>query len=64
MNINEIKERIKSPVVIIQLISIIVGVIVYFAPQFSEQIKVISTALVSAINLFAGLNNPSDKSNF
>ena len=41
MNINEIKERIKSPVVIIQLISIIVGVIVYFAPQFSEQIKVI-----------------------
>ena len=64
MNFNEIKERIKSPVVIIQLISIIVGVIVYFAPQFSEQIKVISTALVSAINLFAGLNNPSDKSNF
>lgn len=64
MNINEIKERIKSPVVIIQLISIIVGVVVYFAPQFSEQIKVISTALVSAINLFAGLNNPSDKSNF
>jgi hypothetical protein len=64
MNINEIKERIKSPVVIIQLISIIVGVIVYFEPQFSEQIKVISTALVSAINLFAGLNNPSDKSNF
>ncbi len=64
MNLNEIKERIKSPVVIIQLISIIVGVIVYFAPQFSEQIKVISTALVSAINLFAGLNNPSDKSNF
>lgn len=64
MNWNEIKERIKSPVVIIQLISIIVGVIVYFAPQFSEQIKVISTALVSAINLFAGLNNPSDKSNF
>ena len=64
MNINEIKERIKSPVVIIQLISIIVGVIVYFAPQFSEQIKVISTALVSAINLFSGLNNPSDKKNF
>ena len=64
MNLKEIKERLKSPVVIIQLISIIVGVIVYFAPQFSEQIKVISTALVSAINLFAGLNNPSDKGNF
>lgn len=64
MNWKEIKERLKSPVVIIQLISIIVGVIVYFAPQATEAIKVISTAIVSAINLFAGLNNPSDKSNF
>lgn len=64
MNFKELKERIKSPVVIIQLISIIVGVIIYFAPQCTEQIKVVSTALVSAINLFAGLNNPTDKKNF
>ena len=59
-----IKERLKSPVVIIQIISIIVGVIVYFAPQFTEQIKVISTAIVSIINIFAGLNNPTDSEKF
>lgn len=59
-----IKERLKSPVVIIQIISIIVGVIVYFAPQFTEQIKVISTAIVSIINIFAGLNNPTDSKKF
>ena len=59
-----IKERLKSPVVIIQIITIIVGVIVYFAPQFTEQIKVISTAIVSIINIFAGLNNPTDSKKF
>lgn len=64
MNIQEIKERLKSPVVIIQIISILVGVIVYFAPQFSEPIKIISTALVSIINIFAGLNNPKNKDEF
>lgn len=61
---NEIINRLKSPIVIIQLITIIVGVIVYFAPQFSEQIKIISTAIVSIINVVAGLNNPSDKINW
>lgn len=64
MSIEEIKKRLKSPVVICQLISIIMGVIIYFAPQSTETVKVISTALVSIINLFAGLNNPSDKNNF
>lgn len=59
-----ILERLKSPVVIIQIISILVGVIVYFMPQFTEQIKVVSTAIVSIINIFAGLNNPTDSSNF
>jgi hypothetical protein len=61
---NKIKERLKSPVVWVQIISIIVGVIVYFAPSFSEQIKVVSTAIVSMINIFAGLNNPENKDEF
>ena len=64
MNLNEIKERIKSPVVIIQLISIIVGVIVYFAPQIEAPLKVIVEGIVAIINLFAGVNNPTDKYNF
>lgn len=61
---DKILKKLKSPIVILQIISIIVGVIVYFAPQFTEQIKVISTALVSIINIFAGLNNPDNKEGF
>ena len=64
MSWNEIKKRLKSPVVIIQLISIIVGVIVYFAPQIEAPLKVIVAGIVAIINLFAGVNNPSDKENF
>ena len=60
----KIKERLKSPVVIIQLISIVVGVLIYFLPQFSDAIKVVSEAIVAVINIFAGLNNPTDKENF
>lgn len=61
---NTIKDRLKSPVVWIQIITIIVGVIIYFAPQSTEAIKIVSTALVSIINVLAGLNNPTDKNNF
>ena len=49
----EIKDRIKSPVVIVQAISIIVGVIIYFAPQIAEPIKIITEGIVALINLFA-----------
>lgn len=64
MNWNEIKERLKSPVVIGQIISIIVGIIIYFAPQFSEQVKVVSEGILAIINIFAGLNNPTNKTGF
>lgn len=64
MNWNEIKERLKSPVVIIEAISIIVGVIIYFVPQATEPIKIITAGIVGLISLFAGLNNPTDKNNF
>ena len=64
MNWNEIKERLKSPVVIGQIISIIVGIIIYFAPQLTESVKVISEGIIAIINVFAGLNNPADKDSF
>lgn len=60
----KIKERLKSPVVIIQLISIVVGVLIYFLPQCTDTIKVVSEAIVAVINIFSGLNNPTDKENF
>jgi len=60
----EIIERLKSPVVQIQLISILVGVIIFFAPSIEESVKYISTAIIAVINIISGLNNPSDKNNF
>jgi len=59
-----ILERLKSPVVIIQILSIIVGVVVFFAPQFNEPIQIVSGAIIAIINIVAGLNNPTDKVNW
>lgn len=58
------KERLKSPIVIIQLVSLIAGGIVIFAPQFSNEIKEVTGIIVSIIQVIAGLNNPTDKENF
>jgi len=60
----DILKRLKSPVVQIQLISILVGAIIYFAPEFSDQVKVISTSIVGIINILSGLNNPTDTEKF
>lgn len=59
-----IKLRLQSPVVQIQIISISVGVIIFFAPQLAESVKVVSGAIIAIINIFAGLNNPLDKENY
>lgn len=64
MNWKDIVERLKSPVVIGQIISIIVGIIIYFAPQFSDAVKVVSEGILAIINIFAGLNNPTNKDGF
>lgn len=60
----EILERLKSPVVIIQIITTIVGVIIFFLPNQTEAIQIVSGAVVAIVNLFAGINNPLDKQNF
>ena len=60
----DVLERLKSPVVITQIISIVVGAVIFFAPQFSEPIQVVSLAIISIINILAGLNNPTDKVNW
>lgn len=60
----EIIKRLKSPVVILQLVSIISGVIVFFVPQVADEVKYITGAIVAIINIFAGLNNPADKQGF
>lgn len=59
-----ILSRLKSPVVITQIIGTVVGILVFFAPNQTEAIKVVSGALIAILNLFAGLNNPTSKSSF
>ena len=60
----EIIERLKSPIVIVQLVSIIAGLVVFFSPGSSPTVEAVTTAVVSAISIIAGLNNPADKENF
>ena len=56
--------RLKSPVVIAQIVSIIGSLIVAIYPEFNETVEKIVYSLTIIINVFAGLNNPTDKSNF
>ena len=62
--IKEILSRLKSPVILIQIIGTIVGVLIYFAPNQAEAIQIVTASIVALINIFSGLNNPSDSKNF
>lgn len=57
-------ERLKSPVIWIQALSIIAGVVVFFVPGIEETIRIIVGAVIALINLFAGLNDPTDRDSF
>lgn len=56
--------RLKSPVVIAQIVSIIGSLIVAIYPEFNTTVEKIVYSLTIIINVFAGLNNPTDKNNF
>lgn len=60
----KVLERFKSPVVIAQIISIIGALIVAVLPEFNEVVEKIVYALTIIVNVFAGVNNPTDKENF
>jgi hypothetical protein len=57
-------ERLKSPVVIIQLLSILGAVVVVLVPGIDSSVDKIVAAVAVIINVFAGLNNPTDRKNF
>lgn len=57
-------KRLKSPVVIVQLLTIIGTIIVLLLPELSETVKIWVGAVSAIINVFAGLNNPTSKSSF
>lgn len=60
----EMLKRLKSPVVIAQLTSIVGSIFVTLFPESAEPIQEIVYAITIIINVFAGLNNPTDQKNF
>ena len=56
--------RLKSPVVIAQIVSIIGSLVVAIYPEFNTTVEKIVYSLTIIINVFAGLNNSTDKSKF
>ena len=57
-------DRLKSPVVQAQIISIIGALVVAILPEFNETVEKIVYALTILVNVFAGVNNPTDRDNF
>ncbi len=60
----QIFDRLKSPVVLIELIAIFETFLITVNPDLSVEYKALAGLMTSIITLFAGLNNPSDKDNF
>lgn len=60
----EIINRLKSPVVIAQIISIIATIVITIHPELNDTVEKIVYSLTIIINVFAGINNPADRNNF
>lgn len=60
----EIMNRLKSPVVIAQIVSIIATLIVTIMPDKQDVVEKIVYSLTIIINVFAGVNNPTNKEGF
>jgi uncharacterized membrane protein YozB (DUF420 family) len=60
----EIIDRLKSPVVIVQIITIIGALVVALMPEFDGVVEKIVTAFAVIVNVFAGLNDPTNPSGF
>ena len=64
MNWDTIKERLKSPVVLVQIFTILAGAVVLAWPELEASVKIVVGTVVAIYNVFAGINNPTDKENF
>ena len=60
----EIIKRLKSPVVIAQIVSIIATLIVTIMPDKQDVVEKIVYSLTIIINVFAGVNNPTNKEGY
>lgn len=64
MTWNDIKERLKSPVVVVQIILIVGGAAVIAWPGLEFGWKIFAGALNAVWSLISGLNNPTNKEGF
>jgi len=55
---NTFWQRLGSPVVIAEIISIVAGAAVLLWPGIEFEVKVITGAVVAIVSIFAGTNNP------
>lgn len=60
----DVISRLKSPVVLIQLITLLSGSFVLLLPQFDSAVKIVVGAVVGVIQILSGLNNPTDSTKF
>lgn len=58
------KKRLKSPIVWLSVLAQVCIIVTMFAPEISEQIKIIGTVVVEIATILGVLNNPTDKENF
>lgn len=60
----KIKERLKSKVVWLAILSQVVVIIAVFSPQIAAELKAISIPIIEIVTLIGILNNPADKEGF
>lgn len=58
------KERLKSPVVWVTILTNIVAIISVIQPTATDTTKIIGTSLIAIASAVGILNNPTDKDNF
>ena len=61
---DEIKKRLKSPVVWLAVVAQICLILAYFNPDISETVKTIATPVIEIFTLFGILNDPTNKKGF
>jgi hypothetical protein len=57
-------KRLKSPVIIGQLVTNIAGIVILLIPESTELTNQIVIVLMLLINTFAGFNNPTETNKF
>ena len=64
MNLNTIKERLKSKVVWTAVLAQVLLIITCFSPDIANELKAVAVPVLEILSLFGVLNNPADSDNF